>query len=85
MQIAIEIPDELAHRLETTGKTLDIVIIEALGLYMQHDSKIPEIDWAQKWEEWFDQCESIPTLTEPSSNNYTDLLINKYRQQGLVL
>ncbi|MEA5479947.1 hypothetical protein VB774_20155 [Pseudanabaena galeata UHCC 0370] len=75
MQITIEIPDELSNIIQNKGKSLNIAIIEALGLYIQHDTSIktipkpiqPEIDWAAKWEKWFAECETmpIPTTTQP--------------------
>lgn len=70
MQITIEIPDELSNIIQNKGKSLNVAIIEALGLYVQHDTPIntiqnpiqPEIDWATKWEQWFAEYE---TLTQP--------------------
>ena len=46
-----------------------------------------EIDWSAKWEQWFTECESvsIPNSNQQSTNEYTNLLINKYRKQGLEL
>jgi len=67
VQITIEIPDELSNIVQSKGENLDIVIIEALGLYVQHDTPIKsipnplqsEIDWAAKWEQWFAECETV--------------------------
>jgi hypothetical protein len=95
MQITIEIPDELSNLIQNKGKSLNFIILEALGLYVQHDTQItipknpiqPEIDWAAKWEQWFAECETlpIPTATQSPQNDYTALLIDKYRKQGLEL
>lgn len=95
MQITIEIPDELSYIIQNKGKSLNVAIIEALGLYVQHDIPIntilnpiqPEINWAVKWEQWFAECETmpIPATTQPPQNEYTSLLIDKYRKQGLEL
>ena len=92
MQITIEIPDELSSLIQNKGKSLNVAIIEALGLYIQYDLPIstsiqPEIDWAAKWEKWFAECEAlpIPTTTQQTQNDYTALLIDKYRKQGLEL
>ncbi len=95
MQITIEIPDKLSDIIQNKGKSLNIAIIEALGLYVQYDTPTntipnpiqPEIDWAAKWEQWFAECETIPipTTTQPPQNDYTALLIEKYRKQGLEL
>lgn len=91
MQIAIEIPDELVNHLEAKGKPLNLAIIEALGLYIQHDRPVDinqsEIDWGKKWEQWFSELESLPmpTLTQHPPNEFTSLLIEKYRKQGLEL
>ena len=95
MQITIEIHDELSNIIQNKGKPLNVAIIEALGLYVQHDTTIknipktihPEIDWAAKWEQWFAECETMPisTTTQSPHNEYTVLLIDKYRKQGLEL
>ena len=95
MQITIEIPDELSNIIQNKGKSLNVAIIEALGLYVQHDTSINsipnpiqrEIDWAAKWGKWFAECEAlpIPTTTQQTQNDYTALLIDKYRKQGLEL
>lgn len=74
MQITIEIPDELSNLIQNKGKSLNVIILEALGLYVQHDMQItipknpiqPEIDWAAKWEQWFAECETIPN-TQPNN------------------
>ncbi|MFN5857245.1 MAG: hypothetical protein ACK456_15355 [Pseudanabaenaceae cyanobacterium] len=54
MQITIDTPDELSHLIPDKGKSLDVTIIEALGLYVQHDAPTnptqTEIDWVAKWE-----------------------------------
>lgn len=95
MQITIEIPDELSNLIQNKEKPINVIILEALGLYVQNDIQItipknpnqPEIDWATKWEQWFAECETmpIPTTTQPPQNDYTALLIDKYRKQGLEL
>jgi len=95
MQITIEIPDELSNLIQSKEKSLNVIILEALGLYVQNDIQItipknpnqPEIDWAAKWEQWFAECEAmpIPTTTQTPQNDYTALLIDKYRKQGLEL
>ncbi|OYQ64509.1 hypothetical protein B9G53_11295 [Pseudanabaena sp. SR411] len=95
MQITIEIPDELSNLIQNKGKSLNVAIIEALGLYVQHDTLIntiqnsiqPEIDWSAQWEQWFAECETMPihTATKQPQNDYTPLLIDKYRKQGLEL
>ena len=43
MQITIEIPDELSNLIQNKGKSLNVAIIEALGLYVQHDTLINTI------------------------------------------
>jgi hypothetical protein len=43
MQITLEIPDELSNRIQIKGKSLDVAIIEALELYVQHDTLINSI------------------------------------------
>ena len=95
MQITIEIPDGLSNLIQNKGKSLNVAIIEALGLYVQHDTLIntiqnpiqPEIDWSAQWEQWFEECETMPTytVTKQPQNDYTTLLIDKYRKQGLEL
>jgi len=43
MQITIEIPDELSSIIQNKGKNLNVAIIEALGLYVRHDTSIKPI------------------------------------------
>jgi hypothetical protein len=87
MQIAIEIPDELVNHLEAQGKPLNLVIIEALGLYVQHDRSVDITRAEIDWEQWFAELESLPmpTPTQHPPNEFTALLIEKYRKQGLKL
>jgi hypothetical protein len=66
MQIAIEIPDELVDRIEAKGKPLNLAIIEAIGLYVRHDTfniALSETDWGKKWEQWFAELEHLPMPT----------------------
>jgi hypothetical protein len=93
MQITIEIPDELSNTILKKGKSFNVAIIEALELYILHDTPIKtipnlieeEIDWSAKWEQWFAELEttSISIVTQPPQHEYTALLIDKYRNQGL--
>ena len=51
------------------------------------DSTQSEIDWTKRWEKWFTELESLPmpTPTELPPKEFTALLIDKYRKQGLEL
>ncbi|MEA5488403.1 MULTISPECIES: hypothetical protein [Pseudanabaena] len=60
-----------SNLIQNKGKPLNVAIIEALGLYVQHEPAInaiqnpiqPEIDWSAKWEQWFEECETMPIHT----------------------
>ncbi|MDJ0579521.1 hypothetical protein [Crocosphaera sp.] len=43
-------------------------------------------DLKEKWERWFDEVEKIELSPSPKKNDqYGDLLIEKYKNQGLIL
>ena len=39
----------------------------------------------EAWTQWFEAVEQLETFPSEPENNYQQLLINKYRQQGLDL
>jgi PIN domain nuclease of toxin-antitoxin system len=67
-------------------KVKQVIEDETNALYLSIVS-LWEIDWAEKWEQWFAECEAlpIPTATQSPQNDYTALLIDKYCKQGLEL
>jgi hypothetical protein len=54
----------------------------------KHQSKIDSQDeeqLRQKWVQWFDEVERLEVFSPASTSNYQQLLLDKYRKQGLQL
>lgn len=55
----------------------------------KHRAKIaeaqPQENLTQAWEKWFDEVERLEIVTNRTENEYQQLLLNKYRRQGLDL
>lgn len=56
----------------------------------KHQSKIvnanPPEDMAKAWAKWFEEVDRLEVVTNhQDKNEYQQLLLNKYRQQGLEL
>ena len=50
----------------------------------------PQTDYTTLWENWFAEVDALPLNPQPpnvetESPNYTDYLVEKYRDQGLNL
>lgn len=45
----------------------------------------PESFIAQAWAQWFEAGDQLEIISNESSSNYSQLLLTKYRQQGLEL
>jgi len=45
----------------------------------------PHSDVSHNWDKWFEETEKIEPITNSTSDNYKQLLINKYKEQGLEL
>jgi len=70
MQITIDIPDELSHLIQNKGKSLDVAIIEALGLYVQLEPKVlPLLD-------------TIEALPAPQKWHIYQILSNQFAPQS---
>lgn len=54
----------------------------------KHQSKIAdrktEDDIAKTWAKWFEEVDRLEVRTTDPANEYQQLLLNKYRQQGLT-
>jgi len=55
----------------------------------KHQSKIadakPQDDIAKAWAKWFEDAEHLEVITNEPESEYQQLLLKKYRQQGLEL
>jgi hypothetical protein len=55
----------------------------------KHQSKIADgklqDDITKAWAKWFDEVERLEVSTTEHNSEYQQLLLNKYRQQGLEL
>ena len=54
----------------------------------KHQAEIdsqPDEQLKQKWLQWFDEVERLDVISPDLTSNYQQLLLNKYRQQGLEL
>lgn len=45
----------------------------------------PDETLIKRWSQWFETVEHLDVTPSDSINNYQQLLLNKYRQQGLEL
>jgi hypothetical protein len=45
----------------------------------------PDATLIERWSQWFETVEHLDITPSDSINNYQQLLLNKYRQQGLEL
>ncbi|MEG4997126.1 hypothetical protein [Microcoleus sp. B4-D4] len=48
------------------------------------DAKLPD-DIAKAWAKWFEEVDRLEVMTNQPKSEYQQLLLNKYRQQGLEL
>lgn len=55
----------------------------------KHQSQIVDAknqeDITKAWVKWFDESERLEIITNEQKTEYQQLLVNKYRQQGLEL
>ncbi len=55
----------------------------------KHQVKIaesqPDEPLVEKWSQWFEAVDSLEVSPPEAVSNYQQLLLNKYRQQGLEL
>jgi hypothetical protein len=52
--------------------------------YRRVDAQLPE-DIAKAWAKWFKEVDILEVITDRQTNEYQQLLLSKYRQQGLEL
>ncbi|MGL4620737.1 MAG: DUF2281 domain-containing protein [Chroococcidiopsis sp.] len=52
--------------------------------YRIADAKIPD-DLDLSWAKWFEEVDRLEVVTNQPKSEYQQLLLNKYRQQGLEL
>ena len=54
----------------------------------KHQAEIdsqPDEKLKQKWLQWFDEVERLDVISPDPTSNYQQLLLDKYRKQGLEL
>jgi len=68
--------------LQEVNDFIDFIIHKHQGKI--NNSQSDEI-LAGKWSQWFESVEKLDVNPSDSINNYQQLLINKYQQQGLEL
>lgn len=54
----------------------------------KHQAKIDTQDeeqLRQKWSQWFEEVDRLEVISTAPNSNYQQLLLNKYRKQGLEL
>ena len=52
--------------------------------YRIAEPKLPD-DIAKAWAQWFEEVDRLEVRTNQPESEYQQLLLNKYRQQGLEL
>ncbi len=61
--------------------------IDILTDRQQHSTAIsnPQSELAEAWVQWFEAVERLEVISTESASDYQQLLLSKYRQQGLEL
>ena len=72
-----ELPESL---LQEVNDFIDFVTIKH-----QRSSISSSQDLAQRWQHWFEEVENLEVSPVEQKGEYQELLLNKYRQQGLLL
>lgn len=52
--------------------------------YRIAEPKLPD-DLAKAWAKWFEEVDRLEVMTNQPESEYQQVLLNKYRQQGLEL
>ncbi len=67
--------------LQEVNNFIDFVIDKHQAeIDSQSDEKLK-----QKWLQWFEEVERLDVISSDPTSNYQQLLLNKYRKQGLEL
>lgn len=74
-----QLPDSLVQEV---NEFIDFVIYKNQLEIIENKS---ETTLAEKWSKWFQNLNQLNINPSQINNNYSDLLIDKYRQQGLNL
>ncbi|PZD74019.1 hypothetical protein C1752_01863 [Acaryochloris thomasi RCC1774] len=46
---------------------------------------VEEVPLADRWEQWFDEVEKLPLKENVEEQSFHEILVEKYRKQGLEL
>lgn len=74
-----QLPDSL---VEEVNQFIDFVIYKNQLAITENE---PEPTLAEKWLKWFENVEKLDVNPTQTTKTYAELLIDKYRQQGLDL
>ncbi len=75
-----ELPEPL---LQEVNQAID-KIIDQKNLNKTVESKVDE-NLLKAWSKWFEGVDQLQVKTATPTNEYQQILLNKYRQQGLNL
>jgi hypothetical protein len=74
------------HQTQITDIQPNSNLIIRDELLLPNDNKhIDSQTITEAWTQWFETVEQLETFSSELESNYQQLLINKYRQQGLEL
>ena len=77
-------------KLQRLPESLLLEVSDFIDLLIhKHPTEIgidkPQDDVAKAWEKWFDNVDILKITPTKPVNEYQQLLVNKYRKQGLEL
>lgn len=72
-----------AHNREELKAVMDFITTNKQQSELTNGT--PEDDLVKIWEKWFEAVDHLDTALLQKSSDYQQLLLNKYRQQGLDL
>ena len=72
-----QLPEPLLHQVNN--------FIDRLMSYPEPGSSKPEDAIAETWVHWFEVGDRLETMSPEPTSDYQQLLLSKYRQQGLEL
>ena len=73
-----QLPESLLHEV---NDFIDFMLLK----HQREASSRSQEDIAEAWAKWFEEVEQLETSVAEPTSEYQNLLISKYRQQGLDL
>lgn len=77
-----QLPEPL---LQQVSDFIDLLAHQATLTGEKTTNQTPEADIAQAWARWFECVDRLEVAPNNLTSNYQQLLLTKYRQQGLKL